>query len=380
MKKITKKLLASVLTFIIFFAELSTLGMYGIAYATEARDTATSNQNVEFDVYFANEKREIVSDVNTEDAKMYLNIKVKEAGYLKNGIVSFSSANFNVKTGFENEYIQEIKEDKIYLKQLDTNSNILIELPIIPKKDDIVSADNFIQESKVRIDGTYVNAKGKEIAIEKEHTVKLILNGEAEIVAEATINKYVPYKLGEEYGVILQYKIKTGLENNNLPIKTTELQVKVPTINENTPNDIKVMANNTKATNGKEDGIDFVQTNWNYNEETKLVDIKVENILENNNIIWKKNCTDEYLVTFKYEGKEIYDYVNSTEKFNVSTDFTAKIEAYNNIETIKEQEFTGKAEITKKINEIVDFNIEATKEISKGHIYANFNAKEKVET
>ena len=56
MKKITKKLLASVLTFIIFFAELSTLGMYGIAYATEARDTATSNQNVEFDVYFANEK------------------------------------------------------------------------------------------------------------------------------------------------------------------------------------------------------------------------------------------------------------------------------------------------------------------------------------
>lgn len=65
---------------------------------------------------------------------MYLNIKVKEAGYLKNGIVSFSSANFNVKTGFENEYIQEIKEDKIYLKQLDTNSNILIELPIIPKK------------------------------------------------------------------------------------------------------------------------------------------------------------------------------------------------------------------------------------------------------
>ncbi len=39
-----------------------------------------------------------------------------------------------MKTGFENEYIQEIKEDKIYLKQLDTNSNILIELPIIPKK------------------------------------------------------------------------------------------------------------------------------------------------------------------------------------------------------------------------------------------------------
>lgn len=108
--------------------------MYGIAYATEIRDTSTSNSNVEFDVYFANEEREIVSDVNAEDMIMYLNIKVKEAGYLKNGIVSFSTANFNIKENVENEYIQEIKEDKIYLKQLDTNSNILIELPITAKK------------------------------------------------------------------------------------------------------------------------------------------------------------------------------------------------------------------------------------------------------
>lgn len=57
--------------------------MYGIAYATEIRDISTSNSNVEFDVYFANEEREIVSDVNAEDMIMYLNIKVKEAGYLK---------------------------------------------------------------------------------------------------------------------------------------------------------------------------------------------------------------------------------------------------------------------------------------------------------
>ena len=112
MKRITKKVLASILTFTIAFAQLSTLGMYGIAYATEIRDTSTSNSNVEFDVYFANEEREIVSDVNAEDMIMYLNIKVKEAGYLKNGIVSFSSANFNIKENVENEYIQETKEDK----------------------------------------------------------------------------------------------------------------------------------------------------------------------------------------------------------------------------------------------------------------------------
>ena len=55
MKRITKKVLASILTFTIAFAQLSTLGMYGIAYATEIRDTSTSNSNVEFDVYFANE-------------------------------------------------------------------------------------------------------------------------------------------------------------------------------------------------------------------------------------------------------------------------------------------------------------------------------------
>ena len=71
MKRITKKVLASILTFTIAFAQLSTLGMYGIAYATEIRDTSTSNSNVEFDVYFANEEREIVSDVNAEDMIMY---------------------------------------------------------------------------------------------------------------------------------------------------------------------------------------------------------------------------------------------------------------------------------------------------------------------
>ena len=161
MKRITKKVLASILTFTIAFAQLSTLGMYGIAYATEIRDTSTSNSNVEFDVYFANEEREIVSDVNAEDMIMYLNIKVKEAGYLKNGIVSFSSANFNIKENVENEYIQETKEDKIYLKQLDTNSNILIELPITAKKDNIIAVSNFTQESKVQFNATYVNSNGK---------------------------------------------------------------------------------------------------------------------------------------------------------------------------------------------------------------------------
>ena len=380
MKRITKKVLASILTFTIAFAQLSTLGMYGIAYATEIRDTSTSNSNVEFDVYFANEEREIVSDVNAEDMIMYLNIKVKEAGYLKNGIVSFSTANFNIKENVENEYIQEIKEDKIYLKQLDTNSNILIELPITAKKDNIIAVSNFTQESKVQFNATYVNSNGKEVAVEKEHTVKLLWNGEAKIVAEATVNKYVPYKLGEEYGIVLQYNIKTGLENNNLPIKTTELKVKIPQINEKDPTNIRVLANNTKATNGKTDGIDFLQDNWNYDAEEKTVSIKVENIPTDGNISWAKKCTDEYLVTFVYEGKEIYDYANATEKIELNADFAVKIEAYNNVETIREQEFAGKLEITEKVNDIVDFNLVCTKEISKGYIYANYDAKEKIET
>lgn len=380
MKRITKKVLASILTFTIAFAQLSTLGMYGIAYATEIRDTSTSNSNVEFDVYFANEEREIVSDVNAEDMIMYLNIKVKEAGYLKNGIVSFSSANFNIKENVENEYIQETKEDKIYLKQLDTNSNILIELPITAKKDNIIAVSNFTQESKVQFNATYVNSNGKEVAVEKEHTVKLLWNGEAKIVAEATVNKYVPYKLGEEYGIVLQYNIKTGLENNNLPIKTTELKVKIPQINEKNPTNIRVLANNTKATNGKTDGIDFLQDNWNYDAEEKTVSIKVENIPTDGNISWAKKCTDEYLLTFVYEGKDIYDYAKATEKIELDADFTVKIEAYNNVGTIKEQEFTGKLEVTEKINDIVDFNLVCTKEISKGYIYANYDAKEKIET
>lgn len=50
------------------------------------------------------------------------------------------------------------------------------------------------------------------------------------------------------------------------------------------------------------------------------------------------------------------------------------------METIREQEFAGKLEITEKVNDIVDFNLVCTKEISKGYIYANYDAKEKIET
>lgn len=67
----------------------------------------------------------------------------------------------------------------------------------------------------------------------------------------------------------------------------------------------------------------------------------------------------------------------SNRKIELDADFTVKIEAYNNVGTIKEQEFTGKLEVTEKINDIVDFNLVCTKEISKGYIYANYDAKEK---
>lgn len=90
-----------------------------------------------------------------------------------------------------------------------------------------------------------------------------------------------------------------------MPVKEQTTTVEVPVINETKPEEVKVTVNNTKATNGKEDGIDFNQDNYTYDQKNGKVEIKLaNNPNEQNNISWKKNATDEILVNFIYKGKK----------------------------------------------------------------------------
>lgn len=68
--------------------------------------------------------------------------------------------------------------------------------------------------------------------------------------------------------LIIQGKINSGLETNILPIKSTQIGLTAPQIENEYPESVTVIANNTLATNGDETGLYFTQDNWTYDNQT----------------------------------------------------------------------------------------------------------------
>ena len=387
MDKLLKKLIAVLLVISLAGANLALLGTYTMSYALSDeeianQDTTTENANVEFNAYLDKGAHTQTANAESKDTKLYLNIKVKNAGYLKSGEINLSNVNFKISGDVSNEAVQSVdtKNNKITLKQINNGSDVTIEVPITILDTSKVPVDNFAKESKIKFSGTYVDGSGKEKSISKEIINKLSWENTSEALTNAELTKYIPYAKDGKYGVMVQAKINSEIKDSKLPIKATNLEVTVPTMNSLKPTSVAVIANKTSATNGLNDGVDFSNANYAYNAETGIVTINVKNEADSNGqISWAKGVQDEYLVTFIFEGQEIYNYALANgidSKIQVSE----KIEAYNNKETVlsKSEELLMKT--TEKLGTIADFDIEAQKEIAKGYIYANYNATTKVET
>lgn len=385
MNKLLNKLLALLLVIVLVGANLAILGEYTIALALSddelnKQTSSTNHKNVEFNSYFYGNSHSQTYEVNSEEAKIYLNIKVNNAGYLENGVVELKNTNFKLKDGITNDYIQsiDVKNNKILLNKLNNGSDIVIELPIEILKKESISADYFSKEVTTKFTGTYVDGNGKENEIEKEVVNKIAWKGtaEAELAIEAT--KYIPYAIEEHYGVMLQTKVNSNVKDNSLPIKNTNLQVTAPTINNMKPTSVTVIATKTEATNGKTNGLDFNNSNYTYDSNTGIVTI---NVLNNtgDNVSWKDNVADEYLISYIFEGEEIYNFV-SKNGINTVVTVNANISVYNNTDTVLTSSQTADIKYTEKAGDITDFAISAPSTISKGHIYANYDADEKAET
>ena len=150
MDKLWKKLTIVMLVMTLLSANLSIIGMYGIAYAlteTElsAQTTKTENANVEFNAYLEGGIHSKNESIDTNTAKILVNIKVKDVGYLKNGEISFHNTNFNISDKVQNDVIQSIEKanNKIALKQVNSGSDVTIEIPIEWAISDTVAIDYF---------------------------------------------------------------------------------------------------------------------------------------------------------------------------------------------------------------------------------------------
>lgn len=403
--KIRQKIMALMMTTIMVGTNLLNLGAQVIASAPELekQNKQTNHANIEFNSYLEGEVHNKIFSEG-EEAKLYLYLNVKKNGYLKNGIVEFVDANYQIEPSKINEEsIQKIKENQIQLKQINSNQEITIEVPIYMKEQTKVAQDNFDKVSKVILKGTYVNAEGKEIAIEKEVSNQITWKKEASAEITGEISKYIPYHQGEEYGIFMQAKINSGVKDHVLPIQTTNLEISVPQINGNNPDRVTVVAKSTKGTNGIDNGNTFTTNNYQYNKETGKVTIKTQNQPDDQGkIAWEK-ANDEYFINYLFVGKEIYDAtVQQLEKAKqtmlteeqkearmknenaITGDIQviANLNLYNGKETIVTFHGSLPYTIEEKKGSLTDLELVTNQKISKGYLYANYEktAKEKQET
>ena len=402
--KLRQKLTATILTIMMLMGYITTLGNVVIATGINltGQNSKTNNANVEMNSYFTGENHSQTFEIGKE-AKVFFRVKVKNTGYLKNTTIKLMNSNYEfVVKDFKNAQVQNITSDEIKLKQINvSDEEIILEVPIQIVKAEKVATDLLDSISEVKITGTYIDANGKEKQIEKEIKQQVKWKTETEIELVGEISKYIPYHEKEEYGVIMQAKITSNVKDNSLPVKNTKLEVTLPEIalSENTvkPTRISVIANSTIATNGINNGEAFNTENYHYDEERNVIIIETKNEADNEGKITWKQGKDEYLVTYTFVGKEIYDMVNNqlveASKTKLTEEekqagkknenaITGDINVKSTIQTYQEDEKPLEKEgkisysIEEKLGNIVDFSMSSTNTLSKGYIYANYAKQE----
>lgn len=441
MNKILNKLIAVMIVILLMGTNLIFLATESIATSSayDSQNSRTNNSNVEFNSYFEGGVHETSLDMTSKEGKLYLNLNVQNAGYLKNVLVSFEGINFTINPDEKNEYIQKVdrENNQISLNQINKGNNFTIEIPLEFLSKEDVTADYLNKEFKTILTAEYVDNDGNSKTIEKTVLNKLTWTAETELENTMIINKYIPYTQGEKYGVLLQMRVNNKVKENKLPVKSSQTTITVPELSGTKPTAVSVIANNTKATNGQEDGINFNNNNYVYDAENNTLTINVENTADANSMIkWKKDSTDEFLVTFIYEGREIYNKVveeqnkareekeitnrseidrnavvneesanantitneeiantvteegtnnvvtntESTETsapvaedLKINTNIKVENKLYTFDEQVISKDFAYENELKEKIGELTTTEISATNEISKGYIYANYD-------
>ena len=375
------KVIAMLLTTTILYANSAAVVSYAAdnflsAKALENQGTSTTNENVEFDVYYDGGKHTVSADVNAEDTKLNIALKVKKAGYLKDAVVDFSDTNFKIVKTEESDSIQAVDAEnkKISFNQINNGENVTETINIALDKKDEISEDMFDRDNTIKFTGTYVNAKGEEVAVKKDivvHTSWTASTAKAKL--EYEITKYIPYSANSVSKLITQGKITSYVENSVLPIKNTNIEVNAPKINNKYPEAVTVVANSTNATNGDANGDNFSKNNWSYDSTTGKITITVNNNAVNGKIQWAKNTADEFIVTYIYSS-DVYEAVKDSVT-RVTYDASSSMNLYVQSGVNKvSAHVDGFEDQTKKIGDIVEFTSNATQSISKGYIYNNKNA------
>lgn len=363
-KQILNKIIA--IFIIMLLAIINILPIATKSYAAfeelEEQKSITSDKNVSFDAFFVVEEKNTHSIfVNTQDeAIINFEVNVSE-GYLKGSTIELRNSNFEI-ISIESQSIDSLvntfEKNKIILNQISSKTKAIISAKIKINHSQIIDIDYLAKETNVEFTSSYTNIKGKALDVNSNIIVRVDYTADAKTIIDTNVQKYMI--LGNK--TVIQTKVTSGIVDNVLPIKNTNIKVQVPQINNSLAQDVRVAAVNTVATNGIENGNYFTNQNYTYNNETGIVEINVENLPNNENKISWKDGVDEYIVTFVYENNENISNIELKASSNITT--------YKNIEV--KNEITKSQEVNLNGNN-VDFILDTTKSLSKGYMYAGSN-------
>lgn len=311
----SKILKISVVMLIIMTLTMSNFIFLGTSIYTYAASNITTNhENIEFETYFKNGNGEKVSTLDrTVDAKelsLFLSVNVKKEGYF-NGAVEFINPNFKILNS-TSEYVNRIEENKIYFNQINAGANTEIEIKIAPKDEERINIDSLSSTTNVKLTGIYRDSTEKDINIDatREITLKLIENNNTENIENSInviTNKVI--KVSGEDKRVIQISLNMGLKNNNYPIKQIYTKINVPTYEGEKPEILKdVRYNSTTA--------------YDYNYDGENVEITLKNDPTENNILWKKQGTENVILTFIYNAEANLEnsQITSSEKITLQND------------------------------------------------------------
>ncbi len=360
-----KRLTAMILVFTMMFANMFTVVQYA-ASGLGKQNSENTNKNVEYDaVFIINEEEkgyEYSADMKEENLGIKLSLKVKNAGYLKNANISLESENglnFDIGEFEESDLVQTIEGNKIKLNQINSGDALDLLLPIFYKDSD--SIGNLSKEISVKLSGTYLDNSGDENRISEEVKLRLTWNTNSELSISSEVTKYIPYSSENKTGIIIQTSIKMDMPENGNLVGKEELKIEALDLEGLSLDKVTVLRNNEE---------EFSQDDWNYDEDSNLIRINVENKET------KDFEKEEFLVTYIFSGK---DQESLPITLNSKISCTVKMFGSNEeIKSEKEELYT----VSEKVGEIVTVSSEFSEEIlSKGNILANkYNAQKEYTT
>lgn len=373
--EVNKKIIAIILIICLTISNWMILGSYFISevYAKEIEET----RDVIFDVRFLNKdliedySKSLKADIN-EQYVINLIIENKNGGYLKNAYIEFESSNYNVSriVNEENEYIEKIEDKKILLNTIDKNNKMNINLLVSSPYTDKTNVEQLNKESKIILNGIYVNSEGKESKVKKKIEVNVSWTSNYQLNITEEVNKFIKFNNNEKENILLQTSVSINLDKEQkIPAKELNLSIE-PIVLNNNPEKIYVTHSNNGNLVSSNSEIEDFDKCWKYDEKENKIFINIKNY-ENNSEYNIGNGKDTYVITYLYDKE-------SLENIGKNVKFTNKVNAEVIMLDITNKKINGELkqdfDVELKEGNVVSYNIEnVDTSINKGKIYANYN-------